>query len=182
MLERDSRVKQLFNTDLLDVPKYLFTKLQIEPTSKVEVEYDGLRIHKISKINDDDREISPPHFSVLYADVKTACQPRHHHFLMEDLLHQHQQSANNPITSISVRYQNYESVDFHDCEEKTVLENFANYVADKDPDVIFCRNNSDLSSVFQNLCARTRKLGLETIGFGREYDISGRRFFKSLCR
>ena len=60
---------------------------------------------------------------------------------------------------------------FKSCEEM-VLENFANYVADKDPDIIFCRNNSDLSSVFQNLCARMRKLGLETIGFGREYDIS----------
>ena len=63
MLEKDSRVKQLFNTDLLDVQKYLFTKLQIEPTSKVEIEHDGLRISKISKINDDDREISPPLFS-----------------------------------------------------------------------------------------------------------------------
>ena len=63
MLEKDSRVKQLFNTDLLYVQKYLFTKLQIEPTSKVEIEYDGFRLYKISKINDDNREISPPPFS-----------------------------------------------------------------------------------------------------------------------
>ena len=136
------------------------------------MEYDGLRIHKISKINDDNREISPPPFSVLYAEVKTAGSPSPSSFPYGRVTH-HQQSADNPITSINVRYQNYESVLFQDCEEM-VLENFANYVADKDPDIIFCRNNSDLSSVFQNLCARMRKLGLETIGFGREYDISDR--------
>jgi len=83
------------------------------------------------------------------------------------------QSSDNPITSISVRYQNYESVLFHNCEEKTILENFANYVADKDPDIIYRRNNSDISissRVFQHLCARTRKLGPETVQFGRAND------------
>jgi DNA polymerase elongation subunit (family B) len=172
MLERDSRVMQLFNTDLLDIQKYLFTKLQIEPTSKVEVEYDGLRLHKISKINDD-KEISPPPFSVLYAEVKTAGSPSPSSFSYGGVTH-HQQSADNPITSISVRYQNYESVLFQGPEEKKVLENLANYVVDKDPDVIFCRNNSNLSRAFQDLCARTRKLGLENIHFGLENDISGR--------
>jgi DNA polymerase elongation subunit (family B) len=45
-LQNDCRVKQLFNTDLLHVQQYLFTKLKIEPTSKVEVEYDadGLKL------------------------------------------------------------------------------------------------------------------------------------------
>jgi DNA polymerase elongation subunit (family B) len=178
MLDKDSRVKQLFNIDLLDIQKYLFTKLQIEPTSKVEVEYDGLRSYRISKINDDDREISPPPFSVLYVEVKTAMSVSPPSLSYGKFTsHQHQQSANNPITAISVRYQNYESVLFHDCEEKMILENFANYIADKDPDVIFCRNDSGLSSssrVFQDLCTRTTKLGLETIHFGRENDISGR--------
>jgi DNA polymerase elongation subunit (family B) len=179
MLEKDSRVKQLFNTDLLDVQKYLFTKLQVEPTSKVEVEYDDLRLYKISKINDDDKEISPPPFSILYADVKTAESASLRSFPSRRVAaHQYQQSVDNPITSISVRYQNYESVLFHDNEEKMILENFANYVVDKDPDVIFCRNNSDFSSsgnrVIQDLIARARKLGLETIHFGRENHISGR--------
>jgi DNA polymerase elongation subunit (family B) len=169
MLEKDSRVKQLFNTDLLDVQKYLFTKLQIEPTSKVEIEYGSLRLCKISKINDDDRKMSPPPLSVLYAEVKTAESVSSPLFSYGKFTsHQHQQPANNPITSISVRYQKYESVFFHDCEEKTTIENFANYVIDKDPDIIFCQNGSDISSVFQNLLSRTRKLGLETIHFGRD--------------
>jgi DNA polymerase elongation subunit (family B) len=172
MLERDSRVMQLFNTDLLDIQKYLFTKLQIEPASKVEVEYDGLRLHKISKINDD-KEISPPPFSVLYIEVRTAGSASPPSFSYGSVTY-HQQSADNPITSISVRYQNYESVLFQGPEEKKLLENLANYVVDKDPDVIFCRKNSDVSSVFQNICTRARKLGLETIHFGRENNISDR--------
>ena len=37
-LEKDPRVLQLFNTDLSHVQQYLFTKLKIEPTSKVELQ------------------------------------------------------------------------------------------------------------------------------------------------
>ena len=39
-LEHDPRVSQLFNADLSHIQRYLFTELKIEPTSKVEVEYD----------------------------------------------------------------------------------------------------------------------------------------------
>jgi hypothetical protein len=48
------RVKQLFNTDLLHVQQYLFTKLKIEPTRKVEVEYDvdGLKLLQAVKVDD----------------------------------------------------------------------------------------------------------------------------------
>ena len=62
-LEKDPRVAQLFNTDLSHVQQYLFTKLKIEPTSKVEVQYDKneSRLIKITKINEDR-------------------QPRHRHF------------------------------------------------------------------------------------------------------
>jgi DNA polymerase elongation subunit (family B) len=50
-----------------------------------------------------------------------------------------------------------ETLLFQDCEEKTILENFASYIVDKDLDIIFCRNESELGSsrgsVFQYLCA-----------------------------
>ena len=62
-LEKDSRVKHLYNTDLSHVQQYLFTKLRIEPTSKVQVEYDGSKILEIAKI-DDEQEVSPPPFSL----------------------------------------------------------------------------------------------------------------------
>ena len=57
-LEKDPRVVQLFNTDLSHVQQYLFTKLKIEPTSKVEVQYDKneSRLIKITKINEEDED------------------------------------------------------------------------------------------------------------------------------
>jgi hypothetical protein len=71
-LQNDCRVKQLFNTDLLHVQQYLFTKLKIEPTSKVEVKYDDdrLKLLEIVKVDDED-EVSPPPFSLLYFDLHT---------------------------------------------------------------------------------------------------------------
>src|SRR5919206_3436648 len=49
----DSKVKQLFNSDLLHIQRYLFTQLRIEPTSMVKVEYSGSKILQITKIDDD---------------------------------------------------------------------------------------------------------------------------------
>ena len=61
-LENDYRVKQLFNTDLSHVQQYLFTKLKIEPTSKVKVEYDdGLKLLGIGRV-DDCNDVNPPRF------------------------------------------------------------------------------------------------------------------------
>src|SRR5919199_4778560 len=70
-LQNDCRVKQLFSTDLLHVQQYLFTKLKIEPTSKVKVEYDdGLKLLGIVKL-DDCNDVNSPHFSLLYFDLHT---------------------------------------------------------------------------------------------------------------
>ena len=56
-LNKDPRVLQLFNTDLSHVQQYLFTKLKIEPTSKVEVQYDNneSRLIKITKITEEEK-------------------------------------------------------------------------------------------------------------------------------
>ena len=62
--------KQVFNTDLSHVQQYLFHKLKIEPTSKVEVEYDNSRLVMLTKVEDEDY-IFPPHFSILRVNVKT---------------------------------------------------------------------------------------------------------------
>jgi hypothetical protein len=69
-LESNSQVKQLFNTDLLHVQQCLFTKLKIEPTSKVRVEYDGSKLLEMTKA-DDDNDVHPPPFSLLYFDLHT---------------------------------------------------------------------------------------------------------------
>jgi hypothetical protein len=70
-LESNSQVKQLFNTDLLHVQQHLFTKLKIEPTSKVRVEYDDRsKLLGVVKI-DDENDVYPPPFSLLYFDLHT---------------------------------------------------------------------------------------------------------------
>jgi hypothetical protein len=68
-LEKDPRVKQTFNTDLSHLHQYLFNKLKIEPTSKVEVEYDDSKLVKITKVKDSD--VSPSPFSILHINVQT---------------------------------------------------------------------------------------------------------------
>ena len=70
-LEGDCRVKQLFNTDLLHVQRYLFNRLRIEPTSEVEVEYDDKsKLLGMVKVYDDNDVHTPP-FSSLYFDLHT---------------------------------------------------------------------------------------------------------------
>jgi hypothetical protein len=94
-LEKDPRVAQLFNTDLLHVQQYLFTKLKIEPTNKVEVQYDKneSRLIKITKI-DEDLAAEPPPFSILYFEIHTTSSMYN---LGDDL--------NDAITDIRARYQ-----------------------------------------------------------------------------
>ena len=70
-LQNDCRVRQLFNTDLLHVQQYLFSKLKIEPTSKVKVEYDDRsKLLEAAKV-DDENDVHPPQFSLLYFDLHT---------------------------------------------------------------------------------------------------------------
>jgi len=92
-LEKDRRVKQLFNVDLSHIQRYLFNTLRVEPTSKVEVEYDGLKLIGISKL-DDEKEVSLPPFSLMHFNVKTFSGK----FRPED-----------PVTIINVRYENEDS-------------------------------------------------------------------------
>jgi hypothetical protein len=69
-LEKDGRVKQLFNNDLSLVQQYLFHKLKIEPTSKVKAEYSDSKVVSLTKI-DDENKIDLPPFTILYVDVQT---------------------------------------------------------------------------------------------------------------
>jgi len=73
ILERLEYVEELFNTDLLHIQQYLFQKLGVEPTCKVEVEYNEQgHLISVSKI-DDDREIEPPPFTTLHFNLHIDC-------------------------------------------------------------------------------------------------------------
>jgi hypothetical protein len=52
-LEKDSRIKQMFNSDLSHLQQYLFNRLRIEPTSKIEVEYEDAKLVRITRVKDE---------------------------------------------------------------------------------------------------------------------------------
>jgi DNA polymerase elongation subunit (family B) len=159
-LEKDSRVKQFFNTDLSHIQRYLFYRLKIEPTSKVEVEYDGSRLTKIVKVNE--AEISPPPFSLLYVNVYT---------LSGNI------SSEDQVMMIRTRYEEEDSqheneeTSFDNKEEKKILEEFCNYVLVKDPDIIVSvEGDYPTTMILDYLFSRTLKLSLD-LHLGREKTV-----------
>jgi DNA polymerase elongation subunit (family B) len=151
ILGKDPMVSQLFNIDLSHVQQYLFTKCRIEPTSKVEVEYCGPKIVKITMIEDD--AILQPSFSSLYYGVDT-------------LLQEDDSQDQIPITRIRVRY---DKDDFSfEGPEETVLEDFRKCILLKDPDILVCvSNNFQSSRTIQHVFSRMKKLGIDK-QLGRE--------------
>jgi DNA polymerase elongation subunit (family B) len=150
-LENHFEVNQLFNTDLLHVQQYLFTKLRIEPTSKMKVEYDGSKMLEIVKVDDEDDVNSPP-FSLLYFDLHT----------YSGIL-----ASDDAIRVIKVRYEQNEVV-FDNNEEKIILQQFSDYVHEKNPDIIVCMGDYDNGKVLRYLFARAEKIGFDLqLGRGR---------------
>jgi DNA polymerase elongation subunit (family B) len=145
-LEKDRRVKQLFNVDLSHIQQYLFDRLRIEPTSKVEVQHIGSKLVGISKL-DDEKEVSKPPFSLMHISIQTVSGKF---------------KPDNPVSIINVRYED-EDCSFQNNEEKNIFEGFCEYVRSKDPDIIVCNGNT----VLQYLFTRSQKLGLN-LQLGRE--------------
>ena len=170
-LEKDPRVAQLFNTDLSHVQQYLFTKFKIEPTNKVEVQYDKneSRLIKITKI-DEDLAAEPPPFSILYFEIHTTSSMYN---LGDDL--------NDAITDIRARYQHEPEISFEGSED-SVLKDFSEYVQDNDPDILVSSNqHSRSTTVLDSLCVRMRKLGLD-LKIGRDNNankIKGRVYLSN---
>jgi DNA polymerase elongation subunit (family B) len=159
----DSRVKQLFNTDLSHIQQYLFTKLKVEPTSKVKAEHKGSKLVQITKVDDDKEQEqvspSPPPFSLLYFDLHT----------FSGIL-----ASDDPIRLIKVRYESYEKKEreeedifFQNTEEKAILQEFSNYVHAKDPDIIICMGDYGNNTILHYLFARAKKIGFN-LQLGRE--------------
>jgi DNA polymerase elongation subunit (family B) len=156
-LKKDSRAKQFYNTDLSHVQQYLFHTLKLEPTNKIEAQYDDSKLVKISKIEDED-DIFPPPFSILYVSISTFSG----RFNPED-----------PVTKIKSRYedatddsQNTEIV-FNSNREEDIISDFCSYVQAKDPDIIIWIADYYANIILDYLFARSMKLGLE-LQLGRE--------------
>ena len=156
-LEKDYRVKQFFNTDLSHVQQYLFYRLKVEPTSKVEVLYDGSKLVELTKVEDKD-EISPPPFSLLYVDVQTTSGKI---------------NPEDPVFIIKSRYedagylQQDSGIMFENNQEKDILVDFCNDVQAKDPDIIIFGGDHYASTILDYLFARIVIFGLD-LHLGRE--------------
>jgi DNA polymerase-2 len=157
-LEKDSRVKQTFNTELSHLQQYLFHRLKIEPTTKVEVEYgDDLKLVRLARVEKED-DISPPPFSILQINVQTFS------------------GKINPEDSVIMIKSRYDDVGdpqqavetlFDEKEEKDILEDFCTYMQDKDPDILIFEGDQYASTFLDYLFAKMVKLGLE-LSLGRE--------------
>jgi DNA polymerase elongation subunit (family B) len=126
-LEKDFRIKQLFNNDLSLVQQYLFHKLKIEPTSKVKAEYSDSKVVSLRKV-DDENKIDLPPFTILYVDVQTFSG---------------RINPEDQITIIRTRFEGETGIQKQSSEtliegreEKDILERFCSYVQDEDPDII----------------------------------------------
>jgi DNA polymerase elongation subunit (family B) len=156
-LEKDSRVKQVFNTDLSHVQQYLFHKSKIELTSKVEVEYDDSRLIRLTKVEEEDN-ITPPPFSLLHMNIQTVSGKI---------------NPEDPVSLIKSRYEDVSDpqhnleILFDSNQEKKILEAFCSYVQDKDPDILVFEGDHYLNTILDYLFARMAKIGLE-LSLGRE--------------
>ena len=148
-LESSEYVAELFNTDLLHIQQYLFQRLGVEPTSKVEVEYDEQGyLLSVSRI-DDDKEIKPPPFTTLHFNLHTD--------------NPNPDPARHPIRFVEVRFEGEEEV--IEGSEEDIVETFSDLIRSKDPDFLVCLKCDDFT--FPYLYTRSKILGLNP-QLGRE--------------
>jgi DNA polymerase elongation subunit (family B) len=135
----------LFNTDLLHVQQYLFTKLGIEPTNKVKIEYDDRsKLLGMVKVDDYD-DVHPPPFSLLYFDLHT----------YSGIL-----ASDDAIRVIKARYEQNDVV-FDRSKERVILQQFSDYVQEKNPDVIVSMGDYDNGKLLRYLFDRANKIGFD---------------------
>jgi DNA polymerase elongation subunit (family B) len=172
-LENDHKVTQLFNTDLTHIQQYVFTRLKIEPTSKVKVEYDCTDLWTITKIEEHEN-VQPPPFTMLYFEVTTSAS------IYSLDVH----DVNNPMMQITARYKEGPEAIFTSDEEETILKDFCNYVLNNDPDILIStEENYRGTSVLKYLFARMDELGIDVrLGRGttdKTNTIEGRLYLDS---
>jgi DNA polymerase elongation subunit (family B) len=165
-LEDSGQIKQLFNTDLLYVQQYLFTKLRIEPTNKVKIEYDDRsKLLGMVKVDDYD-DVHPPPFSLLYFDLHT----------YSGIL-----ASEDAIRVIKVRC-GEDNVVFENSEESVILQQFSDYVQEKNPDIIVSLGDYDNGKVLRYLFDRATKIGFD-LQLGRDdAELKGRICISSSYR
>ncbi len=115
---------KLYNGDLLPVQQYLFTQLEIAPTSKVKVTYDAKNQIKSVRLIDDSNEIKPPPFNTIFFNI---------HVDSSNLTPNPRQ---DPINQILINTVN--DTILLQSKESDVLQGLNVIVKENDPDLIIC--------------------------------------------
>jgi DNA polymerase elongation subunit (family B) len=121
----------------------------------VKVEYNGSKLLEITK-SDDEEEVSPSPFSLLYFGIHTFSGTL---------------ASGDAVKLIKAMYEDFEKNEredilFESSEERTIMQDFCDYVLAKDPDIIICMGDYD-NTVLQYLFTRTKKIGFN-LQLGRE--------------
>ena len=135
----------------------MYQAIKLEPTSKIETQYDDAKLVKISMLEEEDN-ISPPPFSIIYVSIHTFSGK----YNLED-----------PVTKIGSRYEDtaddsqIDETVFSSNQEEDINSGFCNYVQPKHPDIIIWTDDYYADTILDYLFARSTKLGLE-LQLGRE--------------
>ena len=138
-----------FNTDLLHVQRYLFEK-SLPPTCMASMKYDDEGRLRSFSILDDSWEIEPPPFTMMIFDINTEGPSW--------------KARSIPITMITVYDPDLRLIETFDGPETSVLQSFAEYVEEADPDFLVA---SDIEESIIHILRRARRCGLN-IQLGRE--------------
>src|SRR5919198_1852237 len=110
----------------------------------------GSKLLKMTKV-DDEHGIQPPPFSLLYFDLHT----------YSGIL-----ASEDAIRLIKVRYAE-EETRFDNSNEKIILQQFSDFVLEKNPDIIICMGDYGKGKVLRYLAERVEKIGFD-LQLGRD--------------
>ncbi len=148
------RIRQLYNTKLSHIQRYLFTQLMIPSTTQVTIEYQDGELVSIREGSE--REDLQLPFTVMHVEVIP--------FTEQEVL-----DRDDPIKSITITY-NSDSLILEDNESK-VLEDFSHYVISKDPDIIVFVSHDSHINMLNYLLERIKSLLLDLPIGRRKTDI-----------
>jgi DNA polymerase elongation subunit (family B) len=157
VLENHPLVEDLYNSDLIHIQLYLFSQFGLEPTRRMEIEYNqsSSNLQTCYVTDETEFELTPPPFVTLYFDIHPATKT------LSPV------AERDPIQSIEVLYGNEDSQKelILSGKEGEIIQEFQSIVHEVNPDFIFAPEIDNFS--FPYLKTRSEVLGIE-LDLGRE--------------